>query len=137
MIVEAVVTRFDNGIGCNIGNRLFADFDCLRDIFQVRPCAERQQLTDDTLDTSTPPIVQRDVIIDSNGHADRSTGVADKQIGTYDAGAQAYPTPGGADPVNSFNGPDSTEFDNVHNMTADRHNIIDRRRETTAANNNN
>ena len=89
--------------------------------------------------------MQRDVIIDSNGHDDRSTGeaitvpqlAADKQIGTYDAGAQAYPTLGGADPVNSFNGPDSTESDKVHNMTADRQNIIDRRRETTAANNNN
>jgi len=81
MVIDAVVTKFSDGLHCNIGNNFFTQYPFLNDIFQAHNCDDTRPRSAPASPppefTDTPESAESaDTLIDCDGHG-RSTTAGD------------------------------------------------------------
>jgi len=120
MVIDAVVTKFSDGLHCNIGNKFFTEFPFLRDIFQAHHC-------ENTRPRSAPASPPREFT-----NAPESTGTlidCDGRGHSTTAG-DVISTPGGDSDRLTAARRDNTavtpsyEVDAYHNTNDDRHTAL-------------
>ena len=123
MFIDAVVTKFSDGLHCNIGNKFFTQYPFLNDIFQAHHCDDTRPLSAPANPppefTDTPESAESaDALIDCDGRARSTT-----------AGDVISPPDGDNDRITAARRDNTAatpmhEVDACHKTNDDRHNAL-------------
>jgi len=120
MVIDAVVTKFSDGLHCNIGNKFFTEFPFLRDIFQANHCKDTRPRSAPASPprefTDAPENADTLIDCDGRGHSSTTADVISPPGGDSDRLTGALHDNTAVTPLH--------EVDAYHNTDDDRHSAL-------------